>query len=115
VGQGAQDLARQTDITTEANLKTDRSRQRFLKWRRRIDPVHYPDPNRQASLAPEELRRFTGRGAANLYNPAAFLCVEELRRGATPLDTGMAVRAISRSATRMAGTNWQIIVIGSPS
>lgn len=32
----------------------------------------------------------TGRGEANLYNLCSFLIVEELRRGAAPLDAGMA-------------------------
>ncbi len=32
----------------------------------------------------------TGRGEANLYNLASFLIVEEMRRGASPKDAGMA-------------------------
>ncbi|MHB8637173.1 MAG: N(4)-(beta-N-acetylglucosaminyl)-L-asparaginase [Fimbriimonadaceae bacterium] len=32
----------------------------------------------------------TGRGEANLYNLCSFLIVEELRRGATPVDAGFA-------------------------
>jgi N4-(beta-N-acetylglucosaminyl)-L-asparaginase len=32
----------------------------------------------------------TGRGEANLYNLCSFLIVEEMRRGATPKDAGMA-------------------------
>ncbi len=32
----------------------------------------------------------TGRGEANLYNLCSFLIVEELRRGATPVDAGLA-------------------------
>jgi N4-(beta-N-acetylglucosaminyl)-L-asparaginase len=32
----------------------------------------------------------TGRGEANLYNLSSFLAVEELRRGASPKDAGMA-------------------------
>jgi len=165
VDQGAQEFARQMGFTIEDDLNTDRSRERFLEWRRRIDPSHYPDPDRQARLAPDDLRRFTreslavteqmaaeglldpehlfgtincngvnrngdvcgvtttsglawkipgrvgdspifgaglyvhndfgaagstGRGEANLYNLASFLCVEELRRGADPKDAGMA-------------------------
>jgi N4-(beta-N-acetylglucosaminyl)-L-asparaginase len=39
----------------------------------------------------------TGRGEANLYNLASFLVVEELRRGATPKDAGMA--ALKRIAS----------------
>ncbi len=32
----------------------------------------------------------TGRGEANLYNLASFLVIEEMRRGAHPMDAGMA-------------------------
>ncbi len=165
VGQGAQDFARQMGFTIEDDLNTDRSRQRFLEWKRRIDPSHYPDPDRQANLSPDAVREFTrqslqvaeqmareglidpehlfgtincngvnrngdvcgvtttsglawkipgrvgdspilgaglylhndvgaagstGRGEANLYNLASFLCVEEMRRGADPKDAGLA-------------------------
>jgi len=59
VGQGAQDFARQMGFTIEDDLNTDRSRQRYMEWRRRIDPAHYPDPQRQASLPPHAVRDFT--------------------------------------------------------
>jgi N4-(beta-N-acetylglucosaminyl)-L-asparaginase len=40
----------------------------------------------------------TGRGEANLYNLCSFLIVEEMRRGATPKDAGMAaVRRIRQN------------------
>ncbi len=64
VAQGAQDFARQMGHTIEDDLNTDRSRSRYLEWRRRIDPSHYPDPNRQASLSPESIRRFTRQSLA---------------------------------------------------
>ena len=32
----------------------------------------------------------TGRGEANLYNLCSFLIIEELRRGASPVDAGLA-------------------------
>ncbi|MBT8147153.1 MAG: isoaspartyl peptidase/L-asparaginase, partial [Gammaproteobacteria bacterium] len=59
VGQGAQDFARQMGFAIEDDLNTERSRQRFMEWRRRIDPAHYPDPQRQASLSPHAVRDFT--------------------------------------------------------
>jgi len=165
VDQGAQDFARNMGFEIEDDLNSDRSHQLYLEWRRRIDPAHYPDPNRQASLSPDETQRFnhrslevaqemageglidpehlygtincngvnangdvcgvtttsglawkipgrvgdspilgaglyvhndvgaagsTGRGEANLYNLASFLIVEEMRRGADPMDAGMA-------------------------
>jgi N4-(beta-N-acetylglucosaminyl)-L-asparaginase len=41
----------------------------------------------------------TGRGEANLYNLSSFLIVEELRRGASPKDAGMAALRRIRSNT----------------
>ncbi|MEC8951084.1 MAG: N(4)-(beta-N-acetylglucosaminyl)-L-asparaginase [Pseudomonadota bacterium] len=58
VAQGAQDFARQMGFSIEEDLNTERSRQRYLEWRRRIDPSHYPDPNRQAQLTPDAYRQF---------------------------------------------------------
>ena len=59
VGSGAQDFARQMGFGIEDDLNTDRSRERYLEWRRRIDPSHYPDPNRQAKLNPQNIKTFT--------------------------------------------------------
>ncbi len=44
VGQGAQDFARQLGFTIEDDLNTPRSRERWLEWKRRVDPDHFPDP-----------------------------------------------------------------------
>jgi len=41
----------------------------------------------------------TGRGEANLYNLSSFLIVEELRRGASPKDAGLAALRRIRSNT----------------
>ena len=59
VGSGAQDFARQMGFEIEDDLNTDLSRERYLEWRRRIDPAHYPDPNRQANLEPEAIKNFS--------------------------------------------------------
>ena len=59
VGKGAQEFARQMGFEIENDLNTDLSRERYLEWRRRIDPSHYPDPNRQAKLAPEAIKNFS--------------------------------------------------------
>jgi len=45
VGQGAQDFARNMGFEIEDDLNTDRSRELWLEWRRRVDPEHYLDPN----------------------------------------------------------------------
>ncbi|HRI43524.1 MAG TPA: N(4)-(beta-N-acetylglucosaminyl)-L-asparaginase [Fimbriimonadaceae bacterium] len=51
VGRGAQDFARQMGFTVEADLNSDRSRQLWLEWKRRIDPDHYLDPARRDGAA----------------------------------------------------------------
>ncbi len=45
VGQGAQDFARNMGFEIEDDLNTDRSRELWLEWRRRVDPEHYLDPD----------------------------------------------------------------------
>jgi N4-(beta-N-acetylglucosaminyl)-L-asparaginase len=55
VGKGAQDFARNLGFKIEADLNTERSRQRWLEWKRRIDPGHYPD---------QKSREIAGRDAA---------------------------------------------------
>jgi N4-(beta-N-acetylglucosaminyl)-L-asparaginase len=44
VGDDAQNFARQLGFTIEADLNTPGSRARWLEWKRRTDPGHYPDP-----------------------------------------------------------------------
>lgn len=58
VGQGAQDFARQIGFSIEDDLNTERSRQRYMEWRRRVDPAHFPDPDRQANLSPDGHKTF---------------------------------------------------------
>jgi N4-(beta-N-acetylglucosaminyl)-L-asparaginase len=48
VGKGAQDFARHMGFTIEDDLNTERSRSRWLEWKRRIDPEHYLDPAKRA-------------------------------------------------------------------
>lgn len=43
-GKGAQDFARELGFEIEADLNTERSRQLWLEWRRRVDPSHWLDP-----------------------------------------------------------------------
>jgi len=43
-GKGAQDFARELGFEIEADLNTERSRQLWLEWRRRVDPGHWLDP-----------------------------------------------------------------------
>jgi N4-(beta-N-acetylglucosaminyl)-L-asparaginase len=53
VGHGAQALARNLGFTIEEDLNTDRSREAWLEWKRRMDPQHYLDPKRQSQLGYE--------------------------------------------------------------
>ena len=48
VGTGAQIFARQMGFEVEADLNTPRSRQLWLEWKRRVDPLHYLDPQKRA-------------------------------------------------------------------
>jgi N4-(beta-N-acetylglucosaminyl)-L-asparaginase len=48
VGTGAQVFARQMGFEVEADLNTPRSRQLWLEWKRRVDPLHYLDPQKRA-------------------------------------------------------------------
>lgn len=47
VGAGAQEFARMMGFEIEDDLNTDRSRELWLEWKRRIDPGHFPDPQRR--------------------------------------------------------------------
>ncbi|MEO8194578.1 MAG: N(4)-(beta-N-acetylglucosaminyl)-L-asparaginase [Gemmatimonadales bacterium] len=56
VGKGAQDFARGLGFTIEDDLNTVKSRELWLEWKRRTDPLHYLDPKRR-SEAEERVRR----------------------------------------------------------
>ena len=49
VGADAQTFARQMGFEIEADLNTPRSRQLWLEWKRRIDPLHYLDPEKRGA------------------------------------------------------------------
>ena len=48
VGAGAQTFARNIGIEIEDDLNTETSRERWLEWKRRIDPGHYLNPQERA-------------------------------------------------------------------
>jgi N4-(beta-N-acetylglucosaminyl)-L-asparaginase len=51
VGKGAQAFARNMGFKIEDDLNTERSRNSWLEWKRRTDPLHYLDPiKREAAL-----------------------------------------------------------------
>jgi N4-(beta-N-acetylglucosaminyl)-L-asparaginase len=47
VGRGAQHFARNMGFEIEDDLNTEKSRQLWLDWKRRIDPQHYLDPEKR--------------------------------------------------------------------
>src|SRR5919205_25794 len=50
VGKGAQEFARGMGFKIEEDLNTENSRNKWLEWKRRIDPLHYLSPkDRQAA------------------------------------------------------------------
>ena len=53
VGQDAQTFARNMGFTIHDDLNTDRSRERWLEWKRRIDPGHYLNPGERARVGYE--------------------------------------------------------------
>jgi N4-(beta-N-acetylglucosaminyl)-L-asparaginase len=52
VGKDAQAFAHKMGFTIEADLNTERSRQRWLEWKRRTDPGHYLDPSKRDRAVP---------------------------------------------------------------
>ena len=154
VGKGAQDFARNLGFEIEDDLNTERSREMWLEWKRRVDPAHYLDPETRTQAAhdaglsmvrdgliPEDdyygtincngvnpagevcgvtttsglswkipgrvgdspilgaglyvdgnhgAAGSTGRGEANIFGLCSYLVVEEMRRGSSPKDAGMA-------------------------
>jgi N4-(beta-N-acetylglucosaminyl)-L-asparaginase len=51
VGAGAQSFARNMGFKIEDDLNTERSRNAWLEWKRRTDPLHYLDPiKREAAI-----------------------------------------------------------------
>jgi N4-(beta-N-acetylglucosaminyl)-L-asparaginase len=49
VGTGAQNFARSMGFEIEPDLNTPRSRGLWLEWKRRVDPLHYLDPQKRAA------------------------------------------------------------------
>jgi len=62
VGGGAQAFARNMGFTIEADLNTERSRRKWLEWKRRIDPKHYVDPTKRAEAGEAAFRGMVAEG-----------------------------------------------------
>ena len=85
VGRDAQAFARGMGFTIEADLNTERSRNKWLEWKRRTDPLHYLDPiKREAALRQVSLdmmaeglidpKHFYGTINCNGINAAGDIC-----------------------------------------
>jgi N4-(beta-N-acetylglucosaminyl)-L-asparaginase len=85
VGRDAQAFARGMGATIEADLNTERSRNKWLEWKRRSDPLHYLDPiKREAALRQVSLdmmaeglidpKHFYGTINCNGINAAGDIC-----------------------------------------
>lgn len=85
VGRGAQDFARQLGFTVEADLNTPRSRERWLEWKRRVDPEHFLDPAERSRKGYEvglqmvregllDRDSFWGTTNCNGINPQGEIC-----------------------------------------
>ena len=62
VGKGAQEFARNMGLKIEDDLNTDNSRQKWLEWKRRIDPQHYLDPQKRADAGLRALQSMLADG-----------------------------------------------------
>ena len=62
VGKDAQSFARNMGFAIEDDLNTERSRQRWLEWKRRTDPDHYLDPDQRGELGYQVALRMMSEG-----------------------------------------------------
>jgi N4-(beta-N-acetylglucosaminyl)-L-asparaginase len=62
VGAGAREFAQQMGFAIEADLNTERSRARWLEWKRRVDPQHWLDPKKRAFAGEQASRLMVAEG-----------------------------------------------------
>ena len=68
VGPGAQTFARNMGFAIEPDLNTERSRAKWLDWKRRIDPKHYLDPKKRAALGEDASRAMVREGLLDAHH-----------------------------------------------
>jgi N4-(beta-N-acetylglucosaminyl)-L-asparaginase len=68
VGAGAQAFARQMGFPIEADLTTEKSRARWLEWKRRTDPRHYLDPAKRSDAAESARRAMVAEGLLDSHH-----------------------------------------------
>ena len=62
VGKGAQQFARSMGFKIEDDLNTLHSREMWLEWKRRIDPLHYLDPKKRAAAGFKAAEQMVAEG-----------------------------------------------------
>jgi N4-(beta-N-acetylglucosaminyl)-L-asparaginase len=62
VGKGARDFARNMGFKIEDDLNTENSRNRWLEWKRRTDPLHYLDPKKRAEAGQRAAQEMLAEG-----------------------------------------------------
>jgi N4-(beta-N-acetylglucosaminyl)-L-asparaginase len=62
VGKGATEFARSLGFKIEDDLNTEKSRQLWLEWKRRVDPAHYLDPAKRVARGYEAVRQMAAEG-----------------------------------------------------
>jgi N4-(beta-N-acetylglucosaminyl)-L-asparaginase len=97
VGAGAQTFARQMGFEVEADLNTPRSRQLWLEWKRRVDPLHYLDPQKRARAGFEAGLQMVAEG---LVEPDHFY--------GTINCNGLSPRGELAGVTTTSGLAWKI-------
>jgi N4-(beta-N-acetylglucosaminyl)-L-asparaginase len=97
VGQDATKFARTMGFKIEDDLNTERSRNLWLEWKRRTDPLHYLDPvKRQAALKEIDRQMF----AEGLIDPHHFY--------GTINCNGVNARGDVCGVTTTSGLSWKI-------
>jgi N4-(beta-N-acetylglucosaminyl)-L-asparaginase len=119
VGQGAQDFARSLGFRIEDDLNTERSRARWLEWRRRVDPAHWLDPEERIrgtsrpgeDTDPDHIRRIRSfqdaAMAARLSMVDDGLLAESSMWGTTSLEAVSPTGDIC-GVTTTSGLSWKI-------
>ena len=97
VGRDAQRFARGLGFRIEEDLNTERSRNIWLEWRRRTDPLHYLDPNRKEAAFREVDRQMFAEG---LIDPNHFY--------GTINCNGINARGEICGVTTTSGLSWKI-------
>ncbi len=118
VGKGAQEFARNMGFKIEDDLNTDRSRQLWVEWRRRMDPEHWLDPKtrlpgRGGGAGGEGANRITSRE----YSAKAYTVgMQMVKEGLIPESSfwgtincdGISPRGEICGVTTTSGLAWKI-------